>query len=168
MNTTRDLNRCVKCEEKVQLFDSCDCIIYNGDDELIADVVAQKCGNVDKLAWSRSNREARLYVSSVETSLSLVMITRKPLCFKKSFSVSAIFKFMSFSTVPSAATAPPSNPPWPASSIITCCSFTVAQAVIYSYPVAKAVLSIARDKTTANITAIFLLKITLSLQSLLF
>ena len=58
-----------KCEEKVQLFDSCDCIIYNGDDELIADVVAQKCGNVDKFAWSRNNREARLYVPSVEASL---------------------------------------------------------------------------------------------------
>ena len=64
-----------KCEEKVQLFGGCDCIIYNGDDELIADVVAQKCGNVDKLAWSRSNREARLYVSSVETSLGGSTIT---------------------------------------------------------------------------------------------
>ena len=64
-----------KCEEKVQLFDSCDCIIYNGDDELIADVVAQKCGNVDKFAWSRNNREARLYVPSVEASLGGSAIT---------------------------------------------------------------------------------------------
>lgn len=56
-----------KCEEKVLLFSGCECVIYNNDDKLVADVVEASCKGADKLAWSFNDRSCRLYVSITTT-----------------------------------------------------------------------------------------------------
>lgn len=55
-----------KCLEKLQLFKSCDVIIYDGDDELICDCISQELITCREIAWSRVNREKPLYISNVE------------------------------------------------------------------------------------------------------
>lgn len=57
----------LKCEEKVILCRDCDCIIYNGDDELISEVVANSGLTVKEIAWSRKNPDNPLFISSIET-----------------------------------------------------------------------------------------------------
>ncbi len=55
-----------KCEEKVQLFRDCDCIIYNGDDSLISDVVATSRLSVKEIAWSMHDRNSPLFISGID------------------------------------------------------------------------------------------------------
>ncbi len=54
-----------KCEEKVMLFRDCDCIIYNGDDPLISDVVASACLTVKEIAWSLHDSDRPLFISKI-------------------------------------------------------------------------------------------------------
>ncbi|MBQ9072908.1 MAG: bifunctional UDP-N-acetylmuramoyl-tripeptide:D-alanyl-D-alanine ligase/alanine racemase, partial [Muribaculaceae bacterium] len=54
-----------KCEEKVLLLQNCDCIIYNGDDELISDVVSRCFQSVKKISWSCRNDNYPLFISSI-------------------------------------------------------------------------------------------------------
>ncbi len=56
----------LKCEEKVMLCRDCDCIIYNGDDELISDVVANAGLTVKEIAWSRRDPDSPLFISSIK------------------------------------------------------------------------------------------------------
>ena len=58
----------LKCEEKVMLCRDCDCIVYNGDDELISDVVANAGLTVKEIAWSRRNPDSPLFISSIKKS----------------------------------------------------------------------------------------------------
>jgi alanine racemase len=58
----------LKCEEKVMLCRDCDCIVYNGDDVLISDVVANAGLTVKEIAWSRRNPDSPLFVSSIKQS----------------------------------------------------------------------------------------------------
>ncbi len=56
----------VKCEEKVMLCRDSDCIVYNGDDKLICDVVENAGLTVKEIAWSRKNPDSPLFISKVE------------------------------------------------------------------------------------------------------
>lgn len=55
-----------KCEEKIELFRDCDCIIYNGDDELISEVVSASCTTVKEIAWSTKDSDRPLFISKIE------------------------------------------------------------------------------------------------------
>ena len=42
-----------KCIEKLTLLKACDCIIYDGDNELICECVEKLCFGCREIAWSR-------------------------------------------------------------------------------------------------------------------
>ena len=54
-----------KCMEKLALLKNCDCIIYDGDNEIICDCVEKLCMGAYEIAWSRKDRDKPLYISSV-------------------------------------------------------------------------------------------------------
>lgn len=54
-----------KCEEKVILMRDCDCIIYNGDDPVIADAVTTACIPAKEIAWSATDSDRPLYISGI-------------------------------------------------------------------------------------------------------
>ena len=56
----------LKCEEKVTLCRDCDCIVYNGDDELISEVVANAGLTVKEIAWSKKDPDSPLFISSIK------------------------------------------------------------------------------------------------------
>lgn len=55
-----------KCEEKVSLLADCSCIIYCADDELIADAVGRLCHPHIEIAWSMTNADTPLFISSIK------------------------------------------------------------------------------------------------------
>ncbi|MBR6756984.1 MAG: bifunctional UDP-N-acetylmuramoyl-tripeptide:D-alanyl-D-alanine ligase/alanine racemase [Bacteroidaceae bacterium] len=55
-----------KCIEKLTLLQGCDCIIYDGDNEIISDCVEKLCLGAYEIAWSRKDRDKPLYISSIE------------------------------------------------------------------------------------------------------
>lgn len=55
-----------KCIEKLTLLQGCDCIIYDGDNEIIGDCVEKLCLGAYEIAWSRKDRDKPLYISSIE------------------------------------------------------------------------------------------------------
>ena len=71
-----------KCEEKVLLFKDSKCVIYNGDDELIADVVNAQCGDAEKIAWSMNDVGSKLYISSVCRQDNNTSISYSSICGK--------------------------------------------------------------------------------------
>ncbi|MDE7460896.1 MAG: bifunctional UDP-N-acetylmuramoyl-tripeptide:D-alanyl-D-alanine ligase/alanine racemase [Paramuribaculum sp.] len=54
-----------KCEEKVILMRDCDCIIYNGDDPVIADAVSTACIPAKEIAWSATDSDRPLFISGI-------------------------------------------------------------------------------------------------------
>ncbi len=54
-----------KCTEKLSLFKDCDVIIYNGDNELIANCVAKSMLTAREIAWSKKDDEKPLFIKSV-------------------------------------------------------------------------------------------------------
>lgn len=54
-----------KCREKVQLFRHCDCIIYCSDDPVVRQQIAVAGVTAKEIAWSRTNPDAPLFISSV-------------------------------------------------------------------------------------------------------
>lgn len=54
-----------KCLEKIELLRDCDCIIYNGDDELIATAVEESCIGAQEIAWSTRNSDSPLFISKI-------------------------------------------------------------------------------------------------------
>ena len=55
-----------KCMEKLTLFKECDVVIYDGDNELISSCVAKSLFGAREIAWSKTDNERPLYVSSIE------------------------------------------------------------------------------------------------------
>lgn len=55
-----------KCIEKLTLLQGCDCIIYDGDNDIICDCVEKLCLGAYEIAWSRKDRDKPLYISSIE------------------------------------------------------------------------------------------------------
>ena len=64
-----------KCIEKLALFRNSDVIIYDGDDALIASAVDQALPSIQKMAWSRTDTDKPLYISSVKTEPKSSTIT---------------------------------------------------------------------------------------------
>ena len=60
-NTTEE-----KCCEKLSLFKECDVIIYNADNNILADAVGSMLLPARKIAWSQKNPERPLYIYSIE------------------------------------------------------------------------------------------------------
>ncbi len=54
-----------KCIEKLTLLKACDCIIYDGDNDLICECVEKLCLGCREIAWSRIDRDKPLYISKV-------------------------------------------------------------------------------------------------------
>ncbi len=54
-----------KCIEKLTLLKACDCIIYDGDNDLIGECVEKLCLGCREIAWSRKDRDKPLYISKI-------------------------------------------------------------------------------------------------------
>ncbi|MDR1331312.1 MAG: bifunctional UDP-N-acetylmuramoyl-tripeptide:D-alanyl-D-alanine ligase/alanine racemase [Tannerella sp.] len=73
-----------KCQEKLSLFNGCECIIYNADDEFVSNALDTACLSQRGLGWSRVNPDAPLFVQSIDrkentTEMQCVMfgVTRR-------------------------------------------------------------------------------------------
>ena len=55
-----------KCCEKLSLFKECDVIIYNADNNILADAVGRMQLPARNIAWSQKNPERPLYIHSIE------------------------------------------------------------------------------------------------------
>ncbi|WP_106831386.1 bifunctional UDP-N-acetylmuramoyl-tripeptide:D-alanyl-D-alanine ligase/alanine racemase [Parabacteroides pacaensis] len=55
-----------KLQEKLMLFKDCEAIIYDGDDTVIANSIEAACLSHKAIAWSHTDSEAPLYISSIE------------------------------------------------------------------------------------------------------
>lgn len=55
-----------KLQEKLMLFKGCEAIIYDGDDTVVANSIEAACLSHKAIAWSRTDSEAPLYISSIE------------------------------------------------------------------------------------------------------
>ncbi|MBO5250341.1 MAG: bifunctional UDP-N-acetylmuramoyl-tripeptide:D-alanyl-D-alanine ligase/alanine racemase [Muribaculaceae bacterium] len=80
-------SRKAKCEEKATLLRDCDCIIYNGDDQLIVDVIENTSTTVKEIAWSTHDSDRPLYISSIDRHADHTTITYNYLQFEGSFSI---------------------------------------------------------------------------------
>ena len=63
-----------KCMEKLTLLQGCDCIIYDGDNEIISDCIEKRCLGAYEIAWSRKDRDKPLYISSIEKGENSTLI----------------------------------------------------------------------------------------------
>ena len=54
-----------KCLEKLSLFQNCDVVIYDGDNELISSCVSKSLLGAREIAWSKIDNERPLYIESV-------------------------------------------------------------------------------------------------------
>lgn len=64
-----------KCDEKVSLMRDSKCLIYCSDDKMIADTVNRLCHPQTRLAWSRTDSTAPLFVHTVESGDKSTHIT---------------------------------------------------------------------------------------------
>lgn len=55
-----------KCEEKATLLRGCKCVIYNADDDIIAEVMQRHDG--EAIAWSTKDKGSKLFISGMEKS----------------------------------------------------------------------------------------------------
>lgn len=55
-----------KCFEKLKLFQDCDVIIFDGDNELIQDCVNKSIITAREIAWSKKNNEKPLFISDIQ------------------------------------------------------------------------------------------------------
>lgn len=76
-----------KCTEKLSLFKDCDVIIYNGDNELISDCVGKTLLSAREIAWSKTDDEKPLYISSIKKSERSTTITYRYLGMDNSYTI---------------------------------------------------------------------------------
>ncbi|MEG1187395.1 MAG: bifunctional UDP-N-acetylmuramoyl-tripeptide:D-alanyl-D-alanine ligase/alanine racemase [Bacteroidales bacterium] len=55
-----------KADEKIQLFQGCDLIIYNGDDPLLSTAIEEACLGTREIAWSRKDHNRPIYISDTQ------------------------------------------------------------------------------------------------------
>lgn len=55
-----------KCMEKLSLFKDCDVVIYDGDNEIIANCVSKCLFGAREIAWSKKDNEKPLYIERIE------------------------------------------------------------------------------------------------------
>lgn len=63
-----------KCMEKLALFKDCDVIIYNSDNELLADCMSKSSTPAGEIAWSVKDDDKPLYISAIVHSDSHTVI----------------------------------------------------------------------------------------------
>ena len=63
-----------KCVEKIKLFQNCEVVVYDGDNELIQDCVNRTVVSAREIAWSKKNREKPLYISLIEKKSDCTVI----------------------------------------------------------------------------------------------
>lgn len=64
-----------KCREKLVLFHDARTIVYNADDEVVAKVVNECDYNGEKLYWSLEDKQAPMYVRSIEKKETATTVT---------------------------------------------------------------------------------------------
>jgi len=64
-----------KCMEKLQLFAEAEAIIYNGDDITLSNCIESSLLSHKAIAWSRTDTDATLYVSSVKKGVGETALT---------------------------------------------------------------------------------------------
>lgn len=63
-----------KCMEKLELFTNCDVLIFDEDNELVAQCVELMVLSPKAFSWSRKNRDANLYISTIRKDHSATTI----------------------------------------------------------------------------------------------
>jgi alanine racemase len=64
-----------KCMEKLSLFKDCEVIIYDGDNEMISDCVANALLSAREIAWSLKDKEKPLYINSIKKKENETLIS---------------------------------------------------------------------------------------------
>lgn len=76
-----------KCMEKLLLFKDCDVVIYNGDNELIADCVGKSLLTAREIAWSKVDDERPLFIRSVVKDEKGTTVSYRYLGFEESYRI---------------------------------------------------------------------------------
>ena len=76
-----------KCLEKLLLFKSCECIIYDGDNPLICDCMEKLCMGTREIAWSKKDRDRPLYISKITKGADSTTIDYTYLQYQQSFTI---------------------------------------------------------------------------------
>lgn len=76
-----------KCNEKLALFKECDVVIYNGDDPLLTSCVGRAMLSSREIAWSRTDAERPLFISSIEKDAKGTTINYRYLTFENSYRI---------------------------------------------------------------------------------
>lgn len=76
-----------KIMEKLELFTNCDVFIYDEDSELVSQCVDQMVLSQKAFSWSRKNRDAHLYISSVKKKGDHTVINYSLLDFDYCFTI---------------------------------------------------------------------------------
>lgn len=76
-----------KCLEKLKLFKHCDVIIYEGDDDMIANCMSKSLLTTRELAWSRHDMERPLFISKVEKEEEKTHVSYRYLGLENTYSI---------------------------------------------------------------------------------
>ncbi|KUL08594.1 MAG: Alanine racemase, partial [Proteiniphilum sp. 51_7] len=76
-----------KCMEKLELFVNCDVFIFDEDNELVSRCVDLMVLSQKSFSWSRSNRDAPLFISAIEKSEERTLIRYSFLNFEYAFQI---------------------------------------------------------------------------------
>jgi len=76
-----------KCMEKLELFVNCDVFIFDEDNELVSRCVDLMVLSQKSFSWSRSNRDAPLFISAIEKSDEQTLIRYSFLNFEYAFQI---------------------------------------------------------------------------------
>ena len=76
-----------KCIEKLRLFQDCDVVIYNGDNDLIQSCVDKSIITAREIAWSRRNQDKPLFISSVVKGENSTEITYRYIGLENKFTI---------------------------------------------------------------------------------
>lgn len=76
-----------KCVEKLRLFQDCDVVIYNGDNDLIQSCVDKSIITAREIAWSRKNQDKPLFISSVVKGQDSTEITYRYIGLENKFTI---------------------------------------------------------------------------------
>ena len=76
-----------KCDEKLSLFKDCEVIIYNADNRLLSDAIAQCGSHAQEIAWSHSDPESPLYIKSITKEGDGTVVGYRYLAFESSYRI---------------------------------------------------------------------------------
>ena len=76
-----------KCDEKLSLFKDCEVIIYNADNKLLSDSIAQYGLHAQEIAWSHSDPESPLYIKSITKEGDGTTVCYRFLMFENSYRI---------------------------------------------------------------------------------